>query len=272
MSEDLIVGMMWAKDEADVITETLTDFASKVDLLYLAEDSSSDNTYDLMKSFQDKNKDKVFLQREYNKNDKAQRNSLLNKIRKRHDPKKTWVQICESDTVILDTDIREAISNYAVSDLAVSWQMLNAVNKDWSIDDYPNWKKSIREILPIAHFMEVLIYTFRPLSKLYFSNTLWRPYPSGFLSYSSDPVKRNRKFLGSPLLLHCGYRGPTHFQKKYAAMGQFHRKYKTWELTNSETVKRTVPFFNGKYASGSFPANREGWKQWVLARNPTIGT
>ena len=269
---DLIVGMLFAKNEGDIITEVLTEFSKKVDIIYAAEDSSTDNTYDLMKSFRDKNKDKlVHLQRDFNKNDPAQRNSLLHKIRKRHDPKKTWVQVCEGDVLLLDTDVREAISKYAVNDLAVSWQMINATRKGWTNADlYPNWDQSIKEVLPLGHFMEVLLYTFRPVPELFFSPTAWRPYPKGFAKCTKLPLKRNRKFLDSPLLLHVGYRSPTMFYNKYKHMGNFHTKYKTWELTSPESVLRTVPFFNGQYAEKAFPANREGWVNWCKARNPNL--
>lgn len=252
-----IVGMMFCKNEADIIEESISDAVTKVDQLYVCDDGSSDSSWEIIQSCKFRFPNLTHIQKEPNKNDPGQRTSLFNKIKKRFKPEDTWVQVIEADMFLL-MDPREAIK-FAVDDLAVTWNCMNAVRKPgtWKeVDTYPNWNGSIRNIMPYAHWMEVLLYTFRPLPGLHYSS-VWRPWPQGFSKYSSNKIllKRGTVPSGAPGLLHCGYRGPTHFYQKYKSMGKVHKKYPTWELTSPEAVERTVPFF-GLYAENAFDWKR----------------
>lgn len=265
---DTIVGMSWAKNEADIIEEIIIDALPKIDTLFIADGNSTDGTWEIIQSLKARYPDKIeHIQREDESKDRAQRNSLLNKIRERYKPEDSWVQLLESDIFILDTDVRELVKNS--SDIAIPWKTLNAVRKKgtWrAVDTYPNWKVSMKELMPYAHLMEVMLYTFRPLPGLFYDNKLWRPWPKGWTKYTDKPLDTTRKSFSSPLLLHVGYRGPTHFYNKYKSMGAFHRKYPTWRLKHAKAVEATCCFFNGVWNDPSFEASRKGWIEWLTAR------
>lgn len=265
--------MFWNCNEGDILEETLTSAISKVGSLFIADDGSTDNSWEIIQSFAAKNKDKVEYIRNKRDvhNDQGQRQALLKEIKKRYKGEETWVQIIESDIMILDPSIREAIDEFAMHDIAVSWQTINAARKPgtWKeADTYPNWSKPITEIMPYGHWMEVMLYTFRPLPKIHYNLDRWRPWPQGFDNYvKNKPVTEYKRFLMAPLLAHYGFRGPTHYYlkcKKAGKAGKNHNKYKSWDLRSPETVDKTVSFFNGEWngPSSLFPMGRKGWIGW----------
>jgi len=259
-----VVGMMWNRNEGDILPYIIESALDKVDTLFIADDHSTDNSWDIIQSYAANHKDKI----EYIRNervhpkDAGQRQSLLDEIRRRYKPENTWVQVIESDIMILDTDVREAIRDWAIDDLGITWQLLNAARKpgDWNdADVYPNWERPIQEIMPHAHWIEYMMYTWRPLPGLQFDPDTWRPWPNGFAQYvKNPPLKRGRKGLTSPLLAHYGYRGPAHFKQKYG--NKKFRKYPSWDLTSVETVEKTVYFFNGQWNGALHDMSRDGWK------------
>lgn len=265
---DRIVGMMFAYNEGDILAQTIEAALPHVDSLFIADDGSQDQSWDIIQCMARAHKDKIEHIRQHpDPKDKGQRSALLAKIKKRYDPTTTWVQVIEADVMILDTDIRQAIKRFAVNDVALTWTMLNAVRypgKTWKeVDSYPHWGKPLTEIMPRAHFMEYLLYTFRPMPKLYFDPNRWRPYPRGFSRYIDGPVKIGTKSAFAPLLLHIGYRGPTHFYEKFKNHGSNingkHSKYRSWDLSSPDTVLNTVSFFNDTWNNCAFPATRAGW-------------
>lgn len=268
---DTIVGMFWNKNEADILEYTLDKALKSVDSLFIADDGSTDRSWEIIESFAKQNASKVeHIQCKPNKSDPAQRVSVFNEIRRRYKPENTWVQIIESDICILDTDIKEAIATHAVDSVGMGWHMLNAVRKagEWTkeIDTYPNWTMPINELMPWGHWTEVMTYTFRPLPDLYYIPGIWRPWPSGFSRYTSKPVDSYRKRASSPLLAHYGFRGPTHFYNKYKHMGKRHRKYTNWNIEDRESILETVPYFNGSWNTDVFEMGREGWIDWLRRR------
>lgn len=257
---------MYNKNEADILEEIISDAVTKVDSLFIADDGSTDKSWDIIQACKQRFQNIEHIQREPNRNDLAQRNSLLNKIRSRYSPDNTWVQMIESDIFLL-TEPREAIKT-SPNNVSVTWHTLNAVRKPgtWKeVDTYPNWPESIRNIMPYVHWTEAMLYTFRPFPKLSYNSGVWRPWPWGFSAYT-QAAKIMKKNEDSPLLLHCGYRGPTHFAHKYRAMGKRHTKYNTWDLTSPEAAERTVSFFNGVWNGRSFVPTRENWINFVRAR------
>jgi len=267
---DHLIGMLWNYDEADILEEILEDAILHVDSLFIADDESTDNSWEIIQSFQKKHPDKVeYTRHKRNPKDKGQRQALLTEIQKRYKPEDTFVQVIESDMMILDTDIRESLKTFAVHDIAMSWHALNAVRDPgtWKeVDTFPNWEIPIKKLMPKAHWMEVMLYTFRPLPKIHFNPDVWRPWPRGFSHYVGDkPVKTaNSKSLYTPLLAHYGYRGPTHFYRKFKkmGMGNYHSKYPSWILRSPETVDSTVSFFNGEWNGNNFEMSRGGWKSY----------
>jgi glycosyltransferase involved in cell wall biosynthesis len=277
MSEH-IVGMMWNKNEGDILEEVIYSALDHVDSLVIADDGSTDNSWDIIQYFSKAHREKVeHIQQNPNKGDPAQRQQLLNVIRDRYKPEDTWVQIIESDIMILDTDIRLALKLRS-NDVRMTWQLLNASpapgQGKWDgIDEFPNWSKPIQDIMTHAHKLELMPYTFRPFKELWYSDSgPWRPWPKGFSKLSQAPEKRSNEY--TPLLAHYGYRGPTHFYEKYKPMGKRHHRYPTWDLTSVESVKETVYFFNNTWARYAWPMSRYGWMnrknrtktEWVEGR------
>jgi len=261
---DNIVGMMWNRNEADLLQHTLPAFLKKVQTLFIADDGSSDASMDIIRSYGNQIE---WLQQEPNPGDPGQRQALLNKIRERYRPENTWIQVCESDIMLVDTDVREALKVHAVQDMCMGWHLLNGsvFAREWAeADTWPYWSKPIQHIMHRFHWLETMLYTYRPLPDLFYQANPWRPWPAGFSKYSSVPVLRESKMKDSPLLAHYGYRGPIQFYNKYKYMGKFHKRHTTWELTSPESVARTVPFFNGIWNGDDMTSlNRVGWIEYV---------
>lgn len=262
MSEH-IVGMMWNKNEGDILNDTISSALENVDTLVIADDGSTDNSWDIIQGWKHAMPEEIeHIQRNPNKADPAQRQQLLNVIRDRYKAEDTWVQIIESDIMILETDIRAAIAERAVGDVYVNWALLNAViplDDDWDdVDEYPNWSVPIQDIMTHGHWIEEMTYTFRPHKELYYDTGPWRPWPKGFLQFSSAT-----KPIGdyTPLLAHYGYRGPTHVYKKYSPTMTHHRKYTSWDFTSPERVKETMYFFNGVWNSEAHLMTRKAYKE-----------
>lgn len=273
---DYIVGMMWNRNEGDILEEIITNALPHIDSLFIADDNSTDSSWEIIKSFAKHPKVEYVRNRRDDPRDQGQRQSMLDEIRRRYKPENTLVQIYESDMMILETDIRESFSTHADYGISLSWQVLNAVRLPgtWKeVDTYPNWPENIAKIMGHAHRMEVMTYTFRPLPKLYYNLDTWRPWPQGFSYYIQNArtdgvgdvvgVKMNDgKRRYSPLLAHYGYRGPKHFFKKFHLdKGLKTDKSGTWDLTSIEAIERTVPFFNGGWNGGAHEMSRKGWKK-----------
>jgi len=270
---DNIVGMFWNKDEGDILWETMTDAIRHVDSLFIADDGSTDGSKDLINDFAAQNKDKVeyvYTGPRNDPRDTGNRQHLLTEIQKRYKGENTWVQIIESDIMILDTDIRVALEEWGSEDIGMSWHLINAARRpgEWAgvSEQYPNWEAPIVELMPLGHWIEVMMYTFRPMPKVCYNFDRWRPWPQG-LSYYTDnrPIEIRRRGLSAPLLAHYGYRGPLHWYEKWRRAGKTSsRKYPKWNYSSPEKVEETVYFFNGAWnGEGSlFPMSREGWIAW----------
>ena len=256
-----IVGMMWNKNEGDLLTDTIASALENVDTLVIADDGSTDNSWDIIQGFAAHHKDQIeHIQRAPDKNDKAQRQALLNVIQQRYRPEDTWVQLIESDIMIMDTDIRLCLNDRANGKVSMRWRLLNATvphEVEWmDVDTYPNWDKPIQEIMSHGHILETMTYTFRPFPEVtYTGQTRWRPWPDGLGKYPASPPQTLNDY--KPLLAHYGYRGPVHFYKKFAKQGiSWHPKYTSWDLTSPESVRKTVSFFNGEWNSHPFRMDR----------------
>jgi glycosyltransferase involved in cell wall biosynthesis len=266
-----LVGMMWNRNEGDILEETLTDALRHVDSIFVADDWSTDGSWDIIQSVAKAHPDKVeYIQRAPDPTDPAQRNALLRRIRERYKPEDTWVQVIESDMFILDTDIRRVIKDRCADGVSLKWTALNGVRAPgtWKeVNTYPVWNAPIREILNRCHFMEKMHYTWRPLPNLKFQG-VWRPWPQGMGEYQTERIAVKDTWRHTPLLFHAGYRGPTHFYQKWqkTTMGDFHSKYKSWDLRSIESVEKTVSFFNGEWNHPGqiFPASRQGWIESVI--------
>jgi glycosyltransferase involved in cell wall biosynthesis len=251
--------MMWNKNEGDILADIISAAVQKVDTLFIADDGSEDASWNVIQAAKNWFDNIEYIQQEPNKFDPAQRQALLNEIRKRYKPEDTWVQIIESDIMILDTDVRKAIEERAVGDVYVDWALINAVippDKSWDeLDKFPSWGESIKDVMTYGHWIENMTYTFRPYRELWYDTGPWRPWPKGFSSF-----ELTKKPIGdyTPLLAHYGYRGPTHMMRKYG--GKTVRKYPSWDFSSREKVLETVYYFNGVWNGGAHPLSREGYK------------
>ncbi|MCI0558179.1 MAG: glycosyltransferase family 2 protein [Nitrososphaera sp.] len=218
-----VVGVMWARNESDLLPFTMEHALKQVDALLFIDNDSTDNTFDIAKSFKleycvrasDVGTDPALAGRQH----------LLEEVRRRFGWKDTWVQVIESDSILLETDVRRAIREYSTG-VSVIWHMLNATKKDWTALDY-DW----------AYWYEPLTYTFRPLPELAYDKVR-KPWPRGFSHYPCE--HKHHQDADSPLILHYGFRSPGH----------------------PKAVGRPAELYDGT-RSPLFPASRAGWAEWL---------
>lgn len=261
---DKIVGMMWNKNEGDLLNFTISKALEAVDHLVLADDGSTDNSFAIMQSF--KRHPKV-LHIEQTLPGREKKQVLLDVIKSKFDPSKTLVQVIESDVTILDTDIRACWAKYSNNNASMAWHMINATDPGmWETEKgcYPNWEVPIDQKMSYGHWMEVMShYTFRPLPGVRFVNDS-RPWPRGLADHLKGQDNM-RTYSDAPLLAHWGYRGPSHWFTKYSTgPGSLHKKHK-WKIGSVEECKASVPFFNGIWnvKKDTFPLSREGWTKFI---------
>ena len=273
MSEQ-IIGVMWCRNEHDLLPHTIPAALKVVDRLMIADDDSDDGSWKIIKSFEKdleyciRRKDILFDTPYKDAPRVFARGHLLDEVRRRFGTKDTWVQIIEGDVSVLDTDIREAIKR-SRDDVAVQWHMLNAIRTDWPVHlDTPRIPEGIPldQYFNACHWMEEMtVYTFRPLPGIHYTSRPV-PYPAGFEQYYKTPITgKLRKREDSPLLMHYGFRSPTFYWGKMRPIlngSRTHNKYPDWDMTSPASVRRTVPFYNGSYDTFS-PMTREGWKTWL---------
>lgn len=270
---DKIVGLMWNRNESDILNFTISKALDTVDYLMLADDDSTDNSFEIMESF--KNHPKVVLVKKFSKpSDKRQ--ELLNEVKANFRHEDTLVQVIESDITVLQTDIHAAWKKYASKDVAMSWYLINATvnpSKGWRDESscFPDWSTPIDEVMKWGHWQEQLnCYTFRPMPAIAFVYGDGRPWPRGSGAYG---VEDTMAFKGdAPLLAHYGYRGPSHFYHKYNKEKDPNRILSTkhkWHLGSVDIIKQSVPYFNGIWnnVDACFPLNRQGWKNWLISPN-----
>ena len=262
---DTVVGMMFSHNEGDILAEILENCLDQVDAWFISSDNSTDNCWDIIQDFQRQHPDKIEYIRNHRDDprDIGQRQSMLEEIRKRYKPENTWVQALDADMMFLDTDVKQAIKDFAHKDIAVTWLILNAVRKPgtWSeVDTYPLWGASIKEVMPYAHPIENGLYTFRPLHELSYDLDTWKPWPRGFGHYiQGEKVKKKNDGPHIPILAHYGYRGPKHYYRYHE--GQDITKY-PWKTGSLQEVEDTVFYFNGVWNQDLMLMSRESWLEW----------
>lgn len=270
---DYIVGMMFAKNECDVLPTTIIEAMKQVDSLFIADDGSTDRSWEIIQYYKQAYPNKIeHIQREPAPIDQGQRNSLLEKIRARYKAENTWIQTIESDIVLHTKDIRALIARTNRENISVNWHCMNAIRPYWEgvHQFYPNWPDKIQNIMPRFHWTEEFTcYTYRPLPLLQYS-PVWRPWPRGFSNYLAVDYKRQRrnkmKTENVPMALHYGYRGPTHMMSKWNRLKvkppNPNRKH-GYDYTDLETLSRTFTCFNGHYnrSANTGATPEEAWEK-----------
>lgn len=259
-----LIGITWCKNEADLLPYTLPAAIKSVDAMMIVDDDSTDNSWDVIQSFK--------FEHTARKRDlsKDSRQYLLDEVIRRYGQKDTWVQVIETDTIVMETDLKARIEQYKVDDLSCQWHLLNACRKEWNEDyktlpfftaDHAPWEQ-----LPYFHWMERMNYSFRALDKLHYTERR-TPWPQGFSNYTTSGKIRKTKNHDSPLVMHYGFRNPAFYFKKMEVMGKLTGGLKnpTWHFGSVEEVRDTVPFFNGAWNNTPdvFPGTRQGWCDWV---------
>lgn len=260
----MIVGLMFCKNEGDVLPVTIPAAMRLVDSLFISDDGSGDGSWEIIKYFHQNYPDKIELIRQQpDQKDQGQRQALLNEVRNRYKPEDTWVQVIDADMILHTDNLRQTIEINATKDSIVNWVIMNAVRQNWEgvHQFYPHWPEDIRKIMPLFHRLEKVTYSFRPYPELYYTPE-WKPWPKGFGKYvknrdDNTPLATKETV---PLILHYGYRGPTHVYKKLG--GRPKDKYGQ-EYDSIESVSRTFNFFNGTYNIGPFVKEdpREAWEE-----------
>lgn len=276
MSET-IVGVMWCRNEADLLPHTIPAALEKVDCLMIADDDSDDGSWDVIQSFSKRleytvRRAEKMSSTPYNGRMFAKQH-LLDEVRRRFGTKDVWVQIVESDVSILDTDVREAIRRQSVDDVSVRWHMLNACRRVWTPEyDLPRIPSGVplHEYYDACHWMEqISSYTFRPLPEIAYTDR-GVPWPQGFSHYltNTHPHKLQKR-PDSPLLIHYGFRSPTFYSNKMAPrveQGLSRIKNPAHDVSTPESVVRTIPLYNGllNNSEATFsPISRKGWQNWI---------
>ena len=160
---------MWNYNEGDILEQTIeAAVMTDIDQLIIADDGSTDKSWSIINACNERHPKITHVQQKPNKRDKGQRQSLLTYIQERFKPEDTWVQLIESDIMICDTSVKEAIRDHNIDNISVAWQAVNCGRKHKSrggpgwegYDTYPTWERPIREIMGYAHYMENMVYTF----------------------------------------------------------------------------------------------------------------
>lgn len=245
---DHIVGMMFCKNEADVLPVTIPAALQLVDSLFISDDGSTDKSWEIIQYFKQAYPKVEYIQQKPNPSDQGQRQDLLNEIRRRYRAENTWVQAIDADMTLHTKDLHALIETNKREDMTVLWAVMNAVRDYW--DDvhqfYPYWPEDIRTIMPKFHRIETVTYSYRPMPDLYFT-PIWRAWPKGFGKYLT-PGSTDRPQPGTPpaLLLHYGYRGPTHMRSRWDPTKPLINRHGV-NFASVETVNSTSPYFNGLY-------------------------
>jgi glycosyltransferase involved in cell wall biosynthesis len=258
----MIVGMMFCKNEADVLPMTITDAMRHVDSLFISDDGSTDKSWDIIQYYRQKYPSKIeHVQQHPDSLDQGQRSSMLNLIRSRYKPEDTWVQIIDADMLLHTDNLSETIVRNSRADMLVNWYIMNAVRDHWEgvHQWYPNWPEDLRVLMPKFHILEQVTYTFRPMPALYYT-TEWKPWPKGFTKYVKDTDERPNPTRDTvPILLHYGYRGPTHV---FSRLGGRPKDKYGQEYDSIPSILHTFNCFNGKYNRSPLARMdpREAWE------------
>lgn len=260
----MIVGMMYCKNEADVLPMTIPDAMRHVDHLFIADDGSTDKSWEMIQFYRDQYPTKVVsIRQRPDPNDQGQRQSMLSDIQKWYKPEDTWVQLIDAD-MLIDTGnwtLKDLIEMNAKSNSIVNWYVMNAVREFWggASEWYPNWPEDLRSLMPLFHVLEKVTYTFRPYPDLYYAPG-WKPWPKGFGKYlDPNEVKLPPLKYTVPLMLHYGYRGPEHV---FSRMGGRPTDKYGQEYGSLAAVACTFNCFNGTYNRGPLVRSdpRDAWE------------
>ena len=256
---DPIIGIMWNKNEADILDETITKALPLVDHLLISDDDSDDHSWDIIRSHKSSlaYHARRSEQSEHVEADRWQRQHLLDKAVELYG-RNVWIQVIESDLIAIDVNLKEQLDNPAnLHGIGLWWITLEAVRKEWTpeFEQYPNWDRSIQKIMPDCHILEKAPYTWRPYEGVEFGRK-WNPVPHGLDKHGPMMggewrVRRPICKPDIPLWGHYNIRGRKHFNSKYRHFDVNSKAKDKRELVAFE-IPRTRPEM-------IFPLTRNAW-------------
>lgn len=242
---DRIIGLMWNKSEGDILNETLSSALPMVDDLLVADHMSSDNSWDII---QERRSEFAFI----SQSSHDPRQLLLDKAVEMYG-RNIWIQIIESYMINVDTDVRAEIDSRALFNGEVLWWVyVEAFRLNWGPEDelFPNWDKSITEVMPLGMILEQCPLTFRPHSDVRFTDR-WRPWPAGLNGY----MEKEQGLFSKK----AWWRKQTPLFGHYNIRGHKHYSFKQLDKTVADS-RRFMAFDAAKTHPGRvFPLSREGW-------------
>lgn len=236
------VGMMCVKDEADLLPLVYPHIINLVDYLYVYDDFSQDNTWELVKhadyairAVDDAGRLDI---------PRPNYHHLLEKIREDFKGEDVWVFITMGDRFFLNKTPSQIVENANNCDAVwgVQVDFIRPHWDPWTIDNVDDDIKTVCTY-PVPSECCVVAYKLQPHISYLQARYPW-PKGLGKIQYKEEGLHKNL-----PWLAHYGRRGPKQHMWRYNSGSRpVSLKYKDfWDMSTIESTIRTVPFFNGSH-------------------------
>jgi len=234
---------MCVKDEADLLPLVYPHIREQVDYLYVYDDFSQDNTWELVKHSDYAIRAVDDLARI--QIPRPNYHHLLEKIKDNFAGEEVWVFITMGDRFFMNK-LPVQIVEEANADIVegVQCDFLRPPWDPWTEenDPWPDCSK-IKEICTYPKPSENCIVAYKLYNWMSYLEAAY-PWPSG-LGKCKVQYKGESHF-NKPWLAHYGRRTPKAHMWRYASGSRKQSiKYKDWDLSSVESTIRTVKFFNG---------------------------
>ena len=244
------VGILCAKDEADLLPQTLPHIRDNVDYIYAYDDNSKDATWSLIK-------DKVdYAKRGAEDPDRKNHNRgnyhhLLEQIKKDFKNEEVWIVITMADRFFLNKTPRQIVEE-AGSYEAVEGVQLDFLRPRWDPwtlenDPFPDMS-NIRHLCRWFKFDEQCVVAYKLHKDLTYIKAKY-PWPRGIIGdrQYSPGLMNNKISLDMPFLEHPGRRTPLHCVWKYKT-GSRPRSRKRTEAEDDSTFEAVMETLGNFYA------------------------
>ena len=252
-----IVGLMCARDEADLLPEVLEHLDGKVDQIYAYDDGSIDDTYEVLKSH---SKLVGYIKRK--KHDierldimRPNYHHLLERIKQDYEGEDTWVIITMGDRFFLNKTPRQIVEG------AGEFPCVEGIQLDfirhrldpWTEenDTWPVYPESLRKICRGAKVDERCVVAYKLVPEASYLQAKY-PWPRGIGSpqYSAASMRPEdglaRISLDMPFLEHQGRRSPKAVMDRIASGARkLGVKYKHYDTS---TYESTLECYGRTYA------------------------
>lgn len=203
-----VIGILRARDEADLLPEVLDNVAPGVDQIYGLDDGSTDRTFGVLTQHP---KVKFIATEQFP--EEVYKTQYLEKAVKANFPEykteEVWVALLAGDLFWLNQTPRQAAELASSRGFDVQSGMAVDFGRwqwDSTVDTWPNYPKSLRELCQWCGVIERLPVVWKVTDYTYWKRL---PWPRGFRSHNH--VVDNTV----PFLEHQGKRSPRYHQWKY---------------------------------------------------------